>query len=102
MKRLSNRQEQVMSLIWEYGPMTVSRLIPLIDNNLHFNTISTVVRELERNGYLGHNAEFRPFVYYPLISKDEYIHKIIEDISVRFFNNDKSQFVKAIQMKSRE
>ena len=36
-----------MALIWEHGLMTVSRLIPLIDGHLHFNTISTVVRELD-------------------------------------------------------
>lgn len=97
MKRLSNRQEQVMALIWKYGPMTVNKLIHLIDENLHFNTISTVVRELERNGYLGHDNEFRPFVYYPLISKDEYIDQMIEAISHRFFNNDRSQFAETIQ-----
>ena len=45
MKRLSNRQEEVMSIIWEHGPMTVNKIIPLINNNLHYNTISTVVRE---------------------------------------------------------
>ncbi len=38
MKRLSNRQEQVMAMIWEHGPMTVSRLIPLINEHLHFIT----------------------------------------------------------------
>lgn len=69
MKRLSNRQEQVMAIIWEHGPMTVSRLIPLIDDHLHFNTISTVVRELDRIGFLSHNSEFRPFLYYPKIDR---------------------------------
>ena len=52
MKRLSNRHEEVMSIICEHGPMTVNKIIPLIDNKLHYNTISTVIRELERFGYL--------------------------------------------------
>lgn len=72
MKRLSNRQEQVMALIWGHGPMTVKSLIPLIDVHLHFNTISTVVRELERIGFLTHDNEFRPFLYYPKITKEDY------------------------------
>lgn len=41
-----------MAIIWEHGSMTVSRMIPLIDGHLHFNTISTVVRELDRIGFL--------------------------------------------------
>ncbi len=91
MKRLSNRQEQVMALIWEHGLMTVSRLIPLIDGHLHFNTISTVVRELDRIGFLGHDNGFRPFLYYPKVMKDDYIKELVDSISNRFFNGDKSK-----------
>ena len=96
MKRLSNRQEQVMSLIWEYGSMTVSRLIPLIDENLHFNTISTVVRELDRIGFLSHESEFRPFLYYPQVSKEDYIKGLIESISDRFFDSDKRRLLRLL------
>lgn len=85
MKRLSNRQEQVMALIWEHGPMTVSGLIPLIDEHLHFNTISTVVRELERMGYISHNGGVRPYQYYSKTNREEYICKLIDSIANRFF-----------------
>ena len=85
-----------MSLIWEYGPMTVSRLIPQIDESLHLKTISTVVRELDRIGFLSHESEFRPFLYYPQVSKEDYIKELIESISVRFFDSDKKKFAEAI------
>lgn len=96
MKRLSNRQEQVMAFIWLYGPMTVSRLIPLIDGHLHFNTISTVVRELDRIGFLCHDNESRPFLYYPNVKKDDYIKELVDSISNRFFNGDKRKFTQEI------
>lgn len=96
MKRLSNRQEQVMAIIWEHGPMTVSKLIPLIDGHLHFNTISTVVRELDRIGFLSHDNEFRPFLYYPTVKKDDYIKGLVDSISNRFFNGDKRKFAQEI------
>ena len=85
-----------MSLIWEYGSMTVSRLIPLIDENLHFNTISTVVRELDRIGFLSHESEFRPFLYYPQVSKEDYIKGLIESISDRFFDGDKRRLLRLL------
>ena len=85
-----------MSLIWEYGSMTVSRLIPLIDENLHFNTISTVVRELDRIGFLSHESEFRPFLYYPQVSKEDYIKGLIESISDRFFDSDKRRLLRLL------
>ena len=76
MKRLSNRQKKVMAIIGANGPMTVSRLIPLIHKDLYFNTISTVVRDLNRIGFLYHNNEFRLFMYYTKILKDEYINPV--------------------------
>lgn len=97
MKRLSNRQEQVMALIWENCPITVSRLIPLIDGHLHFNTISTVVRELDRIGILSHDNESRPFMYYPNITKEDYIKELIDSISYRFFNGDKEKLANFIR-----
>lgn len=85
-----------MAIIWEHGPMTVSRLIPRIDGHLHFNTISTVVRELDRIGFLSHDNEFRPFLYYPNVKKDDYINELIDSISDRFFNGDKRKFSRFI------
>lgn len=85
-----------MALIWEHGPMPVSRLIPLIDGHLHFNTISTVVRELARIGFLSHGNEFRPFLYYPTVTKETYIKELIDSISNRFFNGDKRKFAQEI------
>lgn len=83
-------------MIWEYGPMTVKEIIPLIKERLHFNTISTVVRELHGSGYLYRSAGSRPFIYYPKISRNEYIKEIITTISERFFCNDKMNLVHAI------
>lgn len=94
MKRLSNRQEEVMSIIWEHGPMTVNKIIPLIDNNLHYNTISTVVRELERIGYLSHKDEFRPYLYYPVKSKEEYLKELFDSILNRLFHGNKENLLK--------
>lgn len=85
-----------MALIWEHGPMTVSSLIPLIDEHLHFNTISTVVRELDRIGFLCHDNEFRPFLYYPNVKKDDYIKELVDSISDRFFNGDIGIFAQEI------
>lgn len=84
MKRLSNRQEQVMAIIWKHGSMTVRSLIPLIGDNLHFNTISTVVRGLDRIGFLTHDNESRPFLYYPKITEEDYIKELTAYFSAIF------------------
>lgn len=93
MKRLSYRQEQIMSIIWENGPMTVSQINLKIGENLHFNTVSTVVRELERIGYLANIHEYRPYLYAAKIHKNEYLKWLLESLKNSFFNGDRKSFM---------
>lgn len=88
MKRLSYRQEQIMAIIWENGPMTVSQINLKIGENLHFNTVSTVVRELERIGYLANIHEYRPYLYAAKIQKQDYVIRLLESLKDMFFNGN--------------
>ena len=57
MKKLARREEEIMEFLWENGPMFVKEIVALYDEpRPHFNTMSTVVRNLETLGYVGHNA----------------------------------------------
>ena len=57
MKKLARREEEIMEMLWEKGPMFVKEMLLLCDEpRPHFNTMSTVVRNLETLGYVGHNA----------------------------------------------
>lgn len=93
MKRLSYRQEQIMAIIWENGPMTVSQINLRIGENLHFNTVSTVVRELERLGYLANIHEYRPYLYAAKIHKNDYLRWLLESLKNSFFNGDNKSFI---------
>lgn len=81
-----------MAIIWENGPMTVNQLKLQIGENLHVNTISTVVRELERLGYVSNIHEFRPFLYDAKIQKNDYLRRLLESIKKIFFNGDSRTF----------
>ena len=46
--QLTPKEEEVMQLLWEHGPILISKLVELYpDPKPHFNTVSTVVRRLE-------------------------------------------------------
>lgn len=92
MKRLSYRQEQIMAIIWENGPMTVNQINVKIGENLHSNTVSTVVRELERLGYLANVHEYRPYLYASKIKKSDYLLYIFESLKKIFFKDDSNTF----------
>ena len=51
------------------------------------NTVSTVVRVLERKGFVGHRAYSNVHVYYPLVSKSEYSKHQLFGLMENYFDN---------------
>lgn len=52
MKRLTTKEEEIMCIFWEHGPMFVRELLSFYDEpKPHYNTVSTLVRGLEEKGF---------------------------------------------------
>ena len=50
MKKLTNKEKEIMDLYWKHGPMFVKELLEHYDEpRPHFNTLSTLVRILEKS-----------------------------------------------------
>jgi predicted transcriptional regulator len=78
MKKLTNKEREVMELFWQQGPMFVRELLEHYEEpRPHFNTLSTIVRRLEREGYIGHKQYGSTYQYNALISEQEYAKKNI-------------------------
>ena len=64
MKKLTNKEKEIMDLYWKHGPMFVRELLEHYDEpRPHFNTLSTIVRILEREGFLGHRQFGNTYQY---------------------------------------
>lgn len=68
--QLTPKEEELMQLLWEHGPIFISKLVELYaDPKPHFNTVSTVVRRLEAKGFVDHNEIGGSFQYYAKVEK---------------------------------
>ncbi|MDE6287672.1 MAG: BlaI/MecI/CopY family transcriptional regulator [Muribaculaceae bacterium] len=71
--QLTPKEEELMQLLWEHGPISISKLVELYhEPKPHFNTVSTVVRRLERKGFVNHNEEGGSFRYYATVPKENF------------------------------
>ena len=53
MKRLTSKEEEILSYFWAKGPLFVRELLDLQEEpKPHYNTLSTIVRTLEEKGYI--------------------------------------------------
>ena len=97
MYKLPKKEEELMQIFWERGPMFVKDIVPLYDEpKPHFNTISTMVRTLESKGFLDHEAFGNTYRYYPVISHAEFSKGVVGSVVTRYFENSYSQVVSAL------
>lgn len=97
MKKLTKKEEEIMNLFWDKGAMFVKELLELYaEPKPHFNTLSTMVRTLEANGYVSHKAYGNSYQYFPIVSREEYAGSSFKGIISSYFNNSYLSAVSAL------
>jgi BlaI family penicillinase repressor len=86
--QLTKAEEQIMHILWDMGEGIVSDIRNTFsDPKPARNTVSTVVRILEKKGYVGHKAYGNVHLYHPLITKSEYSKSQLFGLMEDYFNN---------------
>ncbi|MBL7774890.1 MAG: BlaI/MecI/CopY family transcriptional regulator [Saprospiraceae bacterium] len=94
MQKLTKAEEDVMQLIWDLGRATVSDLIDRMEEpRPPHSTVSSVVRILERKGYVDHKAYGKTHEYFPLVDKDEYGRRSLTEVLRNYFDGSVSRLV---------
>jgi len=94
MKHLTNREEEIMEIFWEKGSMYVKDVIDLLKGTKpHYNTISTVVRGLEEKGFVGHKQFGNTYLYFAVISREEFSRNSIKNLVSKYFNTSYASVV---------
>ena len=84
MNRLTKAEEQVMQVLWKLERGLVKDVInELPDPKPAYNTVSTVIRVMEKKGFVDHKAYGNTYEYFPLIDKEEYAR-----VHLRYFMKD--------------
>jgi len=88
MKKLTQKEEEIMNRFWETGPMFIKELKEFYsDQKLHYNTLSTIVRGLEEKGYIGHEQFGNTYRYFAAITEEEYRKGALGNVVKKYFNN---------------
>ncbi|MGO4912156.1 MULTISPECIES: BlaI/MecI/CopY family transcriptional regulator [unclassified Leeuwenhoekiella] len=94
MEKLTNKEEEIMHVLWNLEKAFVKEVqAGLEDENLHYNTVSTIVRNLEEKGYVGYKAYGKTHQYFPIITKEAYGHKFWNEATRRFFDSSYKNMV---------
>jgi BlaI family transcriptional regulator, penicillinase repressor len=67
----TDRELDVMDVLWERGPSTVAEVQTALVDELAYTTVLTMLRTLEEKGHVAHEEEGRAYRYYPLVARSE-------------------------------
>jgi BlaI family transcriptional regulator, penicillinase repressor len=86
---LTDGELRIMRVLWERARATVGDVVQSIDATPRpaYNTVLTVLRILERKGYVRHEKDGRAFAYVPLIDHTQARRRDVSHLISRFFNN---------------
>ena len=88
MQKLTNKEEEIMQVLWKLEKAFVKDVLAEIkEDKPHYNTLSTIIRNLEEKGYVGYHAFGKTHQYYPIVSKEAYKERFMNTAIENYFNN---------------
>ena len=94
MKELTKAEEQIMLELWALEKAFVKEIVEkLPEPKPAYNTVSTIIRILEKKGFVDHCAYGKTHQYFPLISKTDYTKSYFKNFLSGYFSNSFQEMV---------
>jgi len=94
MKELTKAEEQIMQLLWQLEEAFVNDIVDKMpEPKPAYNTVSTIVRILEKKGFVDHKAYGKTHQYFALISKTDYTRLFMKNVMGSYFGNSFREMV---------
>ena len=93
-RELTRAEEEVMQILWNLGRGFVNDLLAHFpEPRPAYNTVSTIIRILEKKEFVGHTAFGKTHEYYPLVSKQVYTRQFMGNVVKGYFDNSLRKMV---------
>lgn len=84
---LTDGELRLMRVLWEKGEATVGDVVTALKDRPKpaYNTVLTLLRILEKKGYVTHRKDGRAFIFLPLIDQSDARRSALKTLVNRFF-----------------
>ena len=92
---LTEAELRIMNVLWDRGSATVHEVLQAFPDNppVAYNSVLTIVRILEKKGYVKHSKDKRAHVYIPQVNRKDATRFEVRHLVSRFFGNSHEQLV---------
>lgn len=93
-KEMTKAEEQVMQIIWKLEKCMINDLLSHFpEPKPAYTTVSTIVRILEKKGFVSHKAYGNTHEYFPVVSKEKYTRDYFKGFLKGYFSDSFSNLV---------
>jgi len=93
MERLTHPEEETMQAVWRTGEGNVKAFMEHLDESIPYTTVASVIKNLEKKGYLAAKLVGNAYLYKPLVTEDEYKKKFMGNVVKEYFDNSYKELV---------
>ena len=94
LEKLTRKEEEIMQVLWKLEKAFVNDIRDeLPEPKPHRNTVSTMVRNLQTKGYVGHEAFGPTHRYYPIVTKETYSSEFLGKVMDNYFDKSYKNLV---------
>ena len=91
--RLTRRELDLMSILWERGSGTVAEILEELDDDISYSTVMTLMRTMEAKGLARHEKEGKAYRFFPLIEAREAGESALGRILDKIFHGSRELLV---------
>ncbi|WP_019989255.1 BlaI/MecI/CopY family transcriptional regulator [Rudanella lutea] len=93
-RELTKAEEEIMRVLWQLDRAFVKDVLAqLPEPKPAYNTVSTIIRILEKKGLVGYTAYGKTHEYYALITEEQYRRFQTEQLMSNYFDNSLKKLV---------
>lgn len=87
-RTLTRAEEEIMRILWQLKKAFVKDILAeMPEPKPAYNTVSTIIRILEKKEVVGYTAYGKTHEYFPLITEEEYKRHEMQQLMVNYFDN---------------
>jgi BlaI family penicillinase repressor len=92
---LTDGEARLMTVLWERTSATVADIVERLsaERPVNYSTVQTLLRILEKKGYIEHRKSGRAFVYKPVVDQQQARRRALKHLVSRLFDGSPSLLV---------
>ncbi len=92
---LTEAELRIMEVLWQRRSGTVQQVLEALPDKPApaYNSVLTIIRILDKKGYVGHAKDGRAHIYSPLVEREDARRSEVKHLVSRFFKNSHEQLV---------